>query len=342
MVPWLAFGLLAGAFPEQALHQPRPSVVRPVPSGVVPADHAGHALAPAFSIPPAPLASQSAGESSVSEPESCFDSNLQPPAPPAEWDVAEFEETDLFLDGRKYRLRSFVIQPTAACDEPFLDVEAAPHLDVAPPGNRPTADPAPLAPTRLFPDAVPALPLFPRFAESWSSEPARERPPAALTREQLEHMRAAIEHLDAAGLADAADELRGRLRKSEQELRQQRRRQLETKEAEVKRLSQEIEQLKRELQDLDGVQPANLVPSEITPLSNEEVSAQPSLKLINPKFYVGDAPPQVLDRWRRAFAPAPSAPGVLYLRPHQPRLNAPPSSTLPPAPLPVEAPKPEA
>ncbi len=212
MNAWIALGLSVvwfAAGSDSSLNQPRPQSARPAPSSVIPASHAvadDDAETPPV-VPPAPLPEFTDVEApqilfEFSRPESCTDSQVCPPAPPAEIETAETPRSSAAPRFHRFHIQfSPAITHVVPCDAAGCDEDQA----------------------------------------------AR-----ALTSDQLQHLRQAIQHLDAAGMTDAASKLRSRHERAAAELRSQLRRELALKEAELSRLTQEVRHLQHELRCNDA------------------------------------------------------------------------------------------
>lgn len=356
MNAWIALGLYSAwyaADPAAALNRPRPLSAHPTPSSVIPASHhaaQAHASNPA-DIPPAPLPEFADVEAprilfEFSKPESCTDSQVCPPAPPAEPLTAEL-----------------------------------PHINGVPKAHRHNvgwlANP--------FTDGV---------AISCDGTSTEDAYPVKLpaTKDQLQHMQQAIEHLEAAGMKDVADELHVRYDGALQQLRKRQQCELRIKEAELQRLSLEIQLLRREIAnerelayDADGQTPAASASNPRYTSDNEILTEYGVFPSVNTPLIIqtpawsaplpmnGPTPPVMPDAWRRTFSqpivplsgtpdaeyaaplPIPPVPAPFHLIPSpttsgRPSLIFPlapmravedlpqqPDFELPPAPLPNEA-----
>lgn len=207
MDAWISLCLCAagfGADPAPSLNQPRPQTARPMPSSVVPVSHSFvvDESARFADIPPAPLPEFFDVEApqiqfEFSRPESCTDSQVCPPAPPAELETAESSRSIGMFRLQPYKVQiSLTEAQVFGCGELELN---------CPPAELP------------------------------------------LTKAQIRHLRQAIEHLEAAGMAEAARELREQHQSAQNQLRQRQQRELDSKKEELKRLTEEVERLKADL-----------------------------------------------------------------------------------------------
>ncbi|MFO0918151.1 MAG: hypothetical protein U0872_07540 [Planctomycetaceae bacterium] len=278
MHAWIVAGLLvawSGAAPAPVGNQPRPQIAQPLPHGVIgvvytfPSDTddeceqrlelkhrdlnvyqfsresdngcADSISATGFeillvkdedgtlnsddltiSVPPAPLPERVEDCVQVfatlpESPESCHDSDGHPPAPPAE---------------------------SGHC----VPAVMPPHPALGTPAGLLTGYKIRLFRNENSTDAFPPPIVQKLGAEALPAEPTEPRPiPGVLTKDRLKHVQAAIQHLEAAGMTEAARRLREQSREAMTLLRQEQRRHLHEKEEELLRLSEEIEQLKTEL-----------------------------------------------------------------------------------------------
>lgn len=273
-----------------ALNHPRPQTAQPPTGVVVPAGHTEDVAwqswhYPAF-IPPAPLPAfyqeeQPQIQFEFSQFEACADSQLQPPAPPAELGAAV---TVQLSDGKAYRLDSSEIHYDTACG------------------------------------------AAPRFERLESQSPRNIA--------QLQHLRAACEHLEAAGMQDTAQGLRILHREVAIELRNEIEKELLAKETELQRLSEEIARLRADL--IGDTADTNASPRvRLTDASElpawEVVPRQEPESLPNPEA----APFQLIPSPTTNGRPTllfPTAP----MRGLEPPPAPAPDFELPPAPLPAE------
>lgn len=323
MIASLALGYCLAVFnggPEVKLNQPSAARVRLVPSVVVPvvpvgyvdADDAGDQNSPA---PVPEFTAEGDGlqiEFEFSQPESCHDSDVFLPAPPAESESPQPAGHQRSSAAPVWRMQfpSLSIQPTAACDEPS---PLTPPAELTPAGDR------------------------------------------------VQHLRQAMQHLQAAGLPDLARHASEAYLQALEQHRQQLQWELQATTQELERAKQEISQRKNEFHfQMDGqsyrgrLHNIQLVPpvqeeSKVSPSSNvvpaqpEPMSAVPAsptpLNLINPSFYVGGAPARVADAWRQAFVPAgPKMVAPPQLRSGEFRAAGQHFRLLIPAPLPILGP----
>lgn len=268
--------------PDVKLNQPSATRVRLVPSVVVPVGYIDATDGEAQN-PPAPVPEFSAEgdgariEFEFSQPESCHDSDVFLPAPPAESESPQPAAHQRSSAAPIWRMHfpSLSIQPTAACDEPS---PLTPPAELTPAGDR------------------------------------------------VQHLWQAMEHLQAAGLPDLARHASAAYLQALEQHRQQLQWELQATTQELDRAKQEMSQRQEGFHfQMDGKSyrvrhhSIQLVPpvqedSKVSPSSNvvpappEPMSALPAspmpLKLVNPSFYVGDAPARVADAWRQAFVPA--------------------------------------
>ncbi len=253
MHAWIAAGLSVicwGAAPAPVGNQPRPQVAKPAPHGVIgvvytfPSESDDECQASTssgpfdillvkdeegpldfdltISIPPSPLPERMDECVQVfaglpPSPESCHDSDGHPPAPPVE---------------------------TSHC----VPAVMPPHPALTTPAGIFAGQKIRLFRNDHTSDAFP-FPIVQKLgAEAFEAAVDEPRPiPALLTKDRVQHVQAAIRHLEAAGLNDAARRLREQSREAVAVLRQEQRRRLQEKEDALLRLSEEIEQLKADL-----------------------------------------------------------------------------------------------
>jgi hypothetical protein len=269
------------AGPEVKLNQPSAAQVRVAPSVVVPVGYVDEDDGD-LQRPPAPAPQFPADadglqiEFEFSQPESCHDSDVFLPAPPAEIESPGPIDRQRSSAAPLWRMQfpTIDIQPTAACDEP-----------------------SPLT-------------------------PLAELTPAS---DRVQHLRQAMQHLQAAGLPELARDARDSYLQALEQHRQQLQWELELTTQELERARQEIGQRQEEtrfpsdgklfrarlrgiqmvppVQEDSKVSPSsNVVPAPSVPMSAVPATPTP-LRLINPSFYVGEAPPRVAAAWRQAFVP---------------------------------------
>jgi len=329
------------AGPNVSLSQPRVHQARPAAAVVIPVGHVvwvedRESILNMHATPELPFAERDLLqiEFEFSQPESCHDSHVFQPAPPAESETAAPVHPVPMHVTPAWRLRmpTLDIQPAAACDEPV------------------------------------------------SAQPPAELSDAS---DRLDHLKQAMQHLHAAGMPELANQVADTYAASLEQRRQQLEFELQQTTHELHRLSHEWAPRDDERSSLSSGHPFDrlrlfgpAVPPppapgfEVAPSSNvvpfppEPMSAVPAQRqsptprnLINPSFYIGEAPPRVVEAWQRAFTPttaaAPAtsaAPRVVFPTPgttDRPRLllqitpfpNATPPTPepeyeLPPAPMP--------
>jgi hypothetical protein len=122
MDAWIALGWCAAWLGDgPALNQPRPVAAQPAPSIVIPAGHFDDVRQPDLAfVPPAPLPEFYFDQIprlrfELSKPESCTDSIVCPPAPPAEKETSQRPMFRLDHDSRTDRTRLFPSEPLDTC-----------------------------------------------------------------------------------------------------------------------------------------------------------------------------------------------------------------------------------
>jgi hypothetical protein len=268
---------ILNAGPQLKLTQPAPAHVHVSPKAVVPVAHVE--LAEDHSPAPAPHFDSTgdgfAIEFEFSQPESCHDADVFLPAPPAESEPSGPRHSPLTSAPIwQLRLPMLNIQPTAGCDE------------------------------------------------ASSLSPPAELSPAS---DRVQHLRQAMQHLHAAGMPELARHAGDAYVAALQQRREQLQWELQQTTQELKRATAELARSSAAPQwtsepPHDSSRPfsplstppqapgSQIAPSSnTTPAAPEPMSAAPRtptlLKLINPSFYVGEAPPRVVDAWQQAFVP---------------------------------------
>jgi hypothetical protein len=233
MHAWIVVSLCVagmGAAPASVRNQPRPQMAKPLPHGVIaavfsmpssvrPASKAKGVLS---LVPPAPLPEREEEAVVVAalppRPESCKDSTDYPPAPPAE----------------SGHCKSAACPPDQSLGTIIGTIQSG-KVRLFSNDSQSDAFPPPIV-QKLGAEAFEIL-----------SDDEPQPIPDVMTPERLHHIQAAIGHLEAAGLLQAAQQLREQAQAAAAQLRQERFRVLREKEAERERLTVEIEELKAEL-----------------------------------------------------------------------------------------------